>query len=323
MDPRDPRTNPTFTSPHRRDDSDTSNAELDGSLSSSSDVSTDTSGIPVTSSAETTAPEVMTSEPPVLELNGAPMVFAPTPSSFEVSVAIASGDPSKMSLMLRASGSDGWSQPLTSQIRAVDLVEWSVEDLEPNSAYEYQLVALDGEDAGAARILFSGKARTARPPGESFKFAMVTDTHIGADLSYSNQGDELVYAAICAEIEQDDPDFLINLGDLLDYHQFGFNVPPPTAELSRAAYLNYRNAMGNLPGKVAHFGVVGNWDGENGEVYDGRDHAFARHAHVVRAKPEPESMELDAERADPWIEFPWPVAVRRQFASSFGSSMNE
>lgn len=245
--------------------SETASSDMSSFASSTADtVSSEPASTDTTTNPSSTSDNV-SSQPDALELDGAPLVFAPTPSSFSVSVVTRAGDPSHLTLAVRRSGNEEWGEPLDATIRAADLGEWTVSDLEPNSLYEYEVAAREGDDAGATRVLFSGKARTARPAGETFRFAMVSDTHIGSDLSYSNQGDELVYAAICAEIEQEDPDFLINLGDLLDYHQFGFNQPPPTAEISRAAYMNYRNAMGNLAGKVAHFSVVGNWDGENGE----------------------------------------------------------
>jgi 3',5'-cyclic AMP phosphodiesterase CpdA len=57
---------------------------------------------------------------------------------------------------------------------------------------------------------------------------------------------------------------MMNLGDMLDFHQYGFNPPVPSADIARQAYLNYRGLLGDVPGHVAHFPVVGNWDGENG-----------------------------------------------------------
>ena len=54
------------------------------------------------------------------------------------------------------------------------------------------------------------------------------------------------------------------MGDLLDYHLFGFNDPPPDSAWARLAYLNFRRMMGDTLGRAAHFPVIGNWDGENG-----------------------------------------------------------
>jgi 3',5'-cyclic AMP phosphodiesterase CpdA len=60
------------------------------------------------------------------------------------------------------------------------------------------------------------------------------------------------------------PDFLVNLGDMLDFHQYGFNVPPPDGSITRLAYLNYRSTLGALLGSTAHYPVIGGWDSESG-----------------------------------------------------------
>src|SRR5690606_28832643 len=70
---------------------------------------------------------------------------------------------------------------------------------------------------------------------------------------------------ISADLLADNPDFIIHLGDVLDYHQFGFNVAPADPILPRWAYQNYRGAMGDTIGQLAHFSALGNWDGENGD----------------------------------------------------------
>jgi hypothetical protein len=54
------------------------------------------------------------------------------------------------------------------------------------------------------------------------------------------------------------------LGDMLDYHLFGFNAPPPDSSWARLGYLNYRRLLGDTVGQAAHFPVIGNWDGESG-----------------------------------------------------------
>jgi hypothetical protein len=51
---------------------------------------------------------------------------------------------------------------------------------------------------------------------------------------------------------------------MLDFHVFGFNDPPPDSSWTRLAYLDYRRMLGDTLGQVAHFQVIGNWDGENG-----------------------------------------------------------
>jgi hypothetical protein len=75
---------------------------------------------------------------------------------------------------------------------------------------------------------------------------------------------ESTLRAVSADIAAADPDFIVNMGDLLDYHIFGFNDPPPDAAWARLGILNYRRMFGDTLGRAAHFPVIGNWDGENG-----------------------------------------------------------
>jgi 3',5'-cyclic AMP phosphodiesterase CpdA len=112
--------------------------------------------------------------------------------------------------------------------------------------------------------LYVGSVVTQRPAGERFTFALVSDTHIGADLAYSNQGDEATLAAVGNAIASASPDFFVNLGDMLDYHEYGFNAPPPASGIARQAYVNYRSTLGDLAGKASHYPVIGGWDSESG-----------------------------------------------------------
>jgi len=69
---------------------------------------------------------------------------------------------------------------------------------------------------------------------------------------------------VSSELGKVEPDFMIHLGDMLDFHQYGFNDPPPDGSVTRAAYLNYRTLLGDTLGQTAHFATIGNWEGENG-----------------------------------------------------------
>jgi predicted phosphodiesterase len=70
---------------------------------------------------------------------------------------------------------------------------------------------------------------------------------------------------VAAEMALSNPDFSVNLGDMLDFHPFGFNSPPPDGLYTRLGYLNYRRLLGDALGNASHFVVIGNWDGENGD----------------------------------------------------------
>jgi predicted phosphodiesterase len=70
---------------------------------------------------------------------------------------------------------------------------------------------------------------------------------------------------ITQSVEMQEPDFVVHLGDILDFHYFGFNQPPPDSLWTKNGYLFYREFTGELLGNTTHFSVIGNWDGENGD----------------------------------------------------------
>ncbi|HWO12470.1 MAG TPA: metallophosphoesterase [Polyangiaceae bacterium] len=198
---------------------------------------------------------------PGLALFGAPLAVSPTHDSFTVSAVLQSGDPATLRARVRPEGDSPWSEPVPPTTRALDLAEWRFDGLAPGTRYEYDVSELS--DAGD-RLQFEGSAVTQREAGEAFTFAMLSDTHIGAYLEYSNQGYPETLEAISAEVAQVTPDFVINLGDMLDFHQFGFNSPPPSGEITALAYQNYRYLLRDMAGHTSHFPVIGNWDGEAG-----------------------------------------------------------
>jgi 3',5'-cyclic AMP phosphodiesterase CpdA len=200
---------------------------------------------------------------PTAAIMGAPLLFAPTPSSFGISVVLTGGDPKTLAARVRAAGELGFGPLAQAEVMASDLAEWTISGLKAGTRYEYEIVEV-APPSGQA-VLYQGSAVTARPEGEPFTFALLSDSHIGAHLEYGNQGDENVLKTVCAAIDTVSPDFMVNLGDMLDYHEYGFNAPPPDGSISRLAYHNYRTWLGDMSGRTPHFPVIGNWEGENGE----------------------------------------------------------
>jgi hypothetical protein len=174
---------------------------------------------------------------------------------------LAKGDPSALRTHVRAAGTAVWADTITPEVRGADIAQWHLDGLSPGTRYEYQVLS-SAETGGNS--LYTGSAVTQRVPGDSFTFALISDSHIGSDLSYSNQGDPTILAKVSLAVGTASPDFMMNLGDILDFHEYGFNDPPPTGSVTRQAYLNYRSSLGDTLGNAAHFGVIGNWEGENG-----------------------------------------------------------
>ncbi|HTQ02979.1 MAG TPA: metallophosphoesterase [Polyangiaceae bacterium] len=194
-------------------------------------------------------------------LFGAPLLFAPTATGFGLSVVLSVGDPSTLGLRVREDGTDAWNDALPPEVRASDLAEWHVDGLTGNTGYEYEVV---GTGADGEVNVHHGRVTTTRPSGSSFSFALITDTHIGSDLSYTNQGNPQILGTTSTAIRALAPDFVVNLGDMLDFHEYGFNDPPPDGSITRAAYLNYRASFGRTLGNVPHYAVIGGWDSESG-----------------------------------------------------------
>jgi predicted phosphodiesterase len=208
-----------------------------------------------------------------VEMVGAPLIFAPTAQGFSLNVVLRSGDPSKLRAWVLDEASLTWIEVGAPVTRAPDVAEWRVEGLAPGRAYAYEIRSPDTAVDGAELTLFHGRAVTTQEPGARYTFDVLTDSHIpprdpllrgdtvGTDF-YSF--DETTLMDVARDMAADRPDFLIHLGDMLDYHLFGFNEPPPDTKWGRLAYLNYRRLLGNTLGNAAHFAVVGNWEGENG-----------------------------------------------------------
>jgi hypothetical protein len=199
---------------------------------------------------------------PAFLLLGAPLAFSPTAHAFGLNVALWRGDPARLELFVRRPLETTWRPAGPAAHPAPDLASWWVTDLAPGTTYEYLLLSPEGP-------LYGGTVVTQRPPGTPFSAVLLTDPHIPpralepGDMTIANDT-EATLSLIADRIVPLHPDFLINLGDILDFHAFGFNDPPPSSAWTRLGYLGYRRLLGDALGYGAHFGVIGNWDGENG-----------------------------------------------------------
>jgi len=190
------------------------------------------------------------------------MVLRPTEHGFALHALLAGGDPAGLVARVRPADDGVWSTPLPADTPAADLAQWNVEGLSPGTLYQYEIRGSVGP--GEPPLLYSGSAVTQRRAGEGFVFALISDTHIGSNWAFTNQGDWCTLGAVARAVGEARPDFVLNLGDMLDFHDFGFNDPPPDAMYTRRAYRNYRVLLGDTLGNAAHFPVIGNWEGEDG-----------------------------------------------------------
>jgi hypothetical protein len=231
-----------------------------------------------------------------------PLLFAATLDGFGISVVLSSGDPSVLRARVRPEDATSFGELEEPVVRAADVAEWRLGGLSPSTRYVYQILDVSGE---TPMPLHQGSVITARPPGESFTFALLSDSHIGAHLEYGNQGDEVVLAAVGQAIESTRPDFFVNLGDMLDFHEYGFNAPPPGGDVTRLAYLNYRMSIAGAAANAAHYPVIGNWEGENGE-YTPEQIAWSREARMrYMPGPDPETYPEGGSTGQDYYAFTW------------------
>lgn len=282
--------------------SDVRSARTDASASDGTDANT-------ADAKDAPSSDVVDAEAPIDTspgLVGAPLIVAPTATGFGLSAILAGGEPATIRARIRPSGGAAWGPAITPQALGADLLRWQLGGLVPATRYDYQIVAIGG---GSERQLYQGSAVTQRPAGQSYTFALITDSHIGAHLSYTNQGNPETLKTVSAELAQSSPDFIVNLGDMLDFHEYGFNSPPPSGAITRLAYLNYRTLLGDTLGKAAHFPVIGNWEGENGDFTD-EEIAWSQQQRMLYVPaPEPTTYPESGSPTQDYYAFTWGDAL--------------
>ncbi len=238
---------------------------------------------------------------------GAPMLFRPTEQGFALNAVLAGGDPSGLTARVRPEGDPVWLSPLAAETTASDVAQWNVEGLSPGVRYQYEIRGTS--EAGEAAVMYSGSVVTQRSKGEPFVFALLSDSHIGPDSGWTNQGDWCTLATVAKAVGAASPDFVLNLGDMLDFHEFGFNDPPPDAMYTREAYRNYRVLLGDMLGNTTHFPVIGNWDGEDGWFSPNNIGLSRQERLLYMPGPSPTTYPQSGSPAEDYYAFTWGDAL--------------
>ena len=131
---------------------------------------------------------------------------------------------------------------------AADIAQWTLDTLESGQQYQYQ-VSTPGPVP--TTLLYSGTATTQRELGATFRFALMTDNHIEPpEAAVIGDFGLLTMPSVARDVGASKPDFILNLGDMLDFHYFGFNLPPPDGSYTKHAYLTYRKLLGDTLGSA-------------------------------------------------------------------------
>lgn len=144
-------------------------------------------------------------------------------------------------------------------------LEIIIDGLNANAKYYYRLMySSDGGSSWIERDEHS--FHTQRPPGSSFIFTIVSDSHLG---QYGGQtADELaLYTQTLQNVAEDNPDLYLDLGDTfaMDPQPLGTGMTEAEAD---AAYLIQRPYLGQLCHSIPFLFAIGNHENEEGWNFD-------------------------------------------------------
>ena len=266
---------------------------------------------PAGAPAHATADEDAGADDAGVALLGAPYPFAPTAHGFGINAVVGTGAASGLRCYVRPKATSAWGASKKPATPADDVAQWTFSGLKPATRYEYKIVNVA---EGRESALYRGEVVTQRPKGAAFGFVLITDTHISPREVSPGETDtndyaEATLAAVAEDVTAAQPDFVIHLGDTLDFHLFGFNDPPPDGRYTKQAYLNYRRLLGEGLGRTAHFSVIGNWDGENGD-YTSDEIERSRAQRLLYAPgPTPDTYPEGGSKEQDYYAFTWGDAL--------------
>jgi hypothetical protein len=146
--------------------------------------------------------------------------------------------------------------------QAVDL---TIRGLKPNTRYYYR-VCLVSEEVSERPFCWEGSFQTSRPRGVGFTFAVTSDAHQYMHNYGQPDTARALNIATLENIAEDRPDFLIDLGDLIDQVR---SIRRPSDPFQR--YLDKRAILSRITHSVPFYLVLGNHEGEQGWRVGGGD----------------------------------------------------
>jgi len=191
-----------------------------------------------------------------------PIVSMPTSNSVTITV-LALDNKEQFLLTYRKAGDSIWiKSPAKQNSNDNKVVAWKLVNLETASRYEYQISRYSDKRKSKLSEFIEASFVLPKPPGEGFKALLFSDSHIGP--SYDMQQRSGLLHKIVNLMVKDQPDFIIGLGDNICWP--GSTRSARQVGFADFAYKFYRVLLSPLARNSAYFGVIGNWEGENGIV---------------------------------------------------------
>jgi hypothetical protein len=172
---------------------------------------------------------------PAIDLN----VIAARPTNAAISLSVMSGTTRNATVTLLGEG-----RAATQALTAGEPSVFEFEGLAADRAYQYRV------DAGSSSM--TGRFRTARAAGGSWRFVVQADPHLDTN------SDPKVYANTLGNMLSDTADFLVDLGDTFMSEKYGDYTK------ADGQYYAQRYYFGLTGATLPLFLVQGNHDGETG-----------------------------------------------------------
>jgi hypothetical protein len=190
-----------------------------------------------------------------------PFLARPTTSSILISARNGHRDV-EGHVRFRTAGGEEWSSAgAAATVEPGEFFRWSIDGLEPSTAYEYEvLAALPGGDP---EPVSRGDFRTQRQGESSFTAALMTDAHTGSFVDGSEPIG--VLDEVVRNVRRERPEFVLALGDNVAWST-SRNDAQDGPVLAERAYSLYRRHLAPLSMSCPHFGLIGNWEGESGKL---------------------------------------------------------
>ena len=165
------------------------------------------------------------------------------PSENSITMSIVANQDMKVNLEYTANGNQPNEQSL--QLKKNEPYEVILANLEPDSTYSYML-----NSVSSPLPLLEGNFVTQRASGSSFVFTVQADSHLDTNT------DLTVYQQTITNEANDDPDFVIDLGDTFMTEKY------KPYETALAQYQAQRSLLSSIGKQSYLFLVLGNHDGE-------------------------------------------------------------
>ena len=129
----------------------------------------------------------------------------------------------------------------------------------PDTRYYYR-VRYQATGAGSYAASPEYKFHTQRAPGSTFTFTVEADEHL-----YDKKGVQSIYRQTLDHEAQDNPDFMLSLGDIFGDDHYPTTITPFQLDSLHEAY---RPFLGQICHSIPFYVCLGNHEGENDYYYN-------------------------------------------------------